>query len=231
MTGSLDLLHDGLWLSITLLAFFVCRRVYLRSNHALLHPVLWSPLLLVAILAVAHHPVSVYRQEAAPLVWLLGPSVVAMAVPVWERRALIIDNWRMFVSVIGASIAISIASLLVLAQFFELQLVRAMTLKSVTAPVALGIAHKSMLREDLTLVGVMLSGMFGMVVGPLVLASFGASGDRAELGVALGCASHGLGTARAFEIGPTAGAFSSVCMGLSALAYGLILPAILSVLG
>jgi putative effector of murein hydrolase len=229
MIGSLNLLHAGLWLSITLLAFFGCRRVYLRSNHALLHPVLWSPLLLVGILAVTRHPVSAYRQEAAPLVWLLGPTVVAMAVPVWERRALIIDNWRMFVFVVGGSIVISIASLLVLAQFFELQLVRAMTLKSVTAPVALGIAHKSMVREDLTLVGVMLSGIFGMVAGPLVLAYFGARGDRAELGVALGCASHGLGTARAFEIGPTAGAFSSVCMGLSALAYGLTLPAILSV--
>jgi putative effector of murein hydrolase len=108
--------------------------------------------------------------------------------------------------------------------------VRALALKSVTAPVAIGIAHQSMVREDLTLVGVMLSGMFGMVAGPLALTLFGAKGgDRPEIGIALGCASHGLGTARAFEIGPSAGAFASVGMGLSSLAYGLVMPLALSV--
>ena len=73
----------------------------------------------------------------------------------------------------------------------------------------------------------MLSGLFGMVIGPVLIAWSGSSGDRPEVGVALGCAAHGLGTARAFEIGPTAGAFASVCMGLSALSYGLLLPLLL----
>jgi putative effector of murein hydrolase len=213
-----------------LVAFFACRKIYLRLGHSLLHPVLWSTLVLVAIIGITRHPISAYREETAPLVWLLGPAVVAMAVPVWERRALIIGNWRMFAAVIGASITFSIASTVVLAHFVDLQLVRALAVKSVTAPVALGIAHRSMLREDLTLVGVILSGMFGMVAGPLVLALFGAKGDRPEVGVALGCASHGLGTARAFEIGPSAGAFASVCMGLCALSYGLVLPLVLRAL-
>jgi putative effector of murein hydrolase len=154
-----------------------------------------------------------------------------MAVPVWDGRSLIVRNWRTFVAVVGASITFSVASMVTFGRFFDAELVRALSVKSVTAPVAIGIAHQSMLREDLTLVGVMLSGMFGLVAGPMVLALFGAkNGDRPEIGIALGCASHGLGTARAFEIGPTAGAFASVCMGLSALAYGLVLPATLRVL-
>jgi putative effector of murein hydrolase len=83
-------------------------------------------------------------------------------------------------------------------------------------------------QEHIALVGVMMSGMLGMVVGPLLLSWFGSTGDRADLGVALGSAVHRLGTARAFEIGPTAGAFASVSMGLSALSYGILLPPFLS---
>jgi putative effector of murein hydrolase len=105
---------------------------------------------------------------------------------------------------------------------------RALTLKSVTAPVAISIARGAGLREHLPVVGVMMSGMFGMVAGPLLQSWFGSTGDRPDLGIALGCAAHGLGTARAFEIGPTAGAFASVSMGLSALSYGVLLPPILS---
>ena len=229
MTAVESILSDGFWLAITVVAFVACRKVYQRLGHPLLHPVLWSTLVLVALVALTRHPVVEYRQETALLTWLLGPAVAAMAVPVWERRTLIAGNWRMFAAVVGASITFSIGTMVVLQHFFDLQLLRALALKSVTAPVALGIAHQSMVREDLTLVGVMLSGMFGMVAGPLLLTFFGAKdGDRPEVGIALGCVSHGLGTARAFEIGPGAGAFASVCMGLSALAYGLVLPLALS---
>jgi putative effector of murein hydrolase len=229
MMASESILSDGLWLAITVLVFFACRKVYLHLRHPLMHPVLWSTLVLVALVALTRHSVVEYRQETALLPWLLGPAVAAMAVPVWERRTLIAGNWRMFAVVVGASIAFSIGTMVELRHFFDLQLVRALALKSVTAPVAIGIAHQSMVREDLTLVGVMLSGMFGMVAGPLALTLFGAKGgDRPEIGIALGCASHGLGTARAFEIGPSAGAFASVGMGLSSLAYGLVMPLALS---
>ena len=77
----------------------------------------------------------------------------------------------------------------------------------------------------------MTSGLFGMLIGPAVLALGGLRGDRPEVGAALGCAAHGLGTARAYELGQTAGAFASVSMGLSALAYGTLLPLLLQAIG
>jgi putative effector of murein hydrolase len=67
-----------------------------------------------------------------------------------------------------------------------------------------------------------------MLIGPALLALGRPRGGHAVIGAALGCASHGLGTARAFELSQTAGAFASVCMGLSALAYGIVLPLVLS---
>jgi putative effector of murein hydrolase len=223
-------LRDGIWIAATVGAFLICRVLYRRFNRPLLHPVLGSTLLLVALVAVTHHPVSSYQRETAPLVWLLSPAVVAMAVPIWKHRSLILANWQVLATVVAVSLLCALGSLVLLRGVLGDDVARSLTVKSVTAPVAISIARDVGLREQIALVGVMTSGIFGMVVGPPLLSWFGSSGDRPDLGVALGCAAHGLGTARAFEIGPTAGAFASVSMGLSALAYGILLPPLLSLL-
>ena len=217
---------DGLWIGSTLAVFFVIRRLYLRSGFTLLNPVLWSTIALT-LLVVSVGQRSAFSTDTQPVVWLLGPAVVAMARPVWLQRNLILSNWRMFASIVGASLLLSLATLSLLPHMLGTDMARALSIRSVTAPVALGIAQQARLRPDLVVAGVMTSGLFGMVVGPIVLALGGLRGDRPEVGAALGCAAHGLGTARAYEIGQTAGAFASVSMGLSALAYGLVLPALL----
>jgi putative effector of murein hydrolase len=103
--------------------------------------------------------------------------------------------------------------------------------KSVTAPVALGIikegslgsAPQDQLIESKLALGIMISALSGAVLGPVVLQLTGVR-DRRAVGLALGCASHGVGTARAFEIDSTAGAFASVGMSLTAICAGLVLP-------
>lgn len=220
--------NGALWIAITLGLFFGCRAIYMHFTHSALHPVLWTTIAVVALVFATHHSVASFAVETGPLVWLLGPAVVAMAVPVWQKRQLIIDNWRMFGAMLGVSLAVAAATILLLPALLDQSMAQALAIKSVTAPVALGIARETGLRQDLVVVGVMTSGLVGMLVGPALLAFFGLKGDRPELGTALGCASHGLGTAKAFEIGKTAGAFASVSMGLSALAYGVLLPLLLT---
>ena len=116
---------------------------------------------------------------------------------------------------------------MLLPHILDPELARALSIKSVTAPVALGIGQQAGLRPELVVAGVMASGRVGMVLGPSLLAFGGLRGEP-EVGAALGCAAHGLGTARAYELGQTAGAFASVSMGLAALSYGFILPALLN---
>jgi putative effector of murein hydrolase len=70
------------WSGITLAVFFGWRRIFVALKHPVLHPILWATLAVVLLLALGRHPVATYREESAPLVWLLGPAVVAMAVPV-----------------------------------------------------------------------------------------------------------------------------------------------------
>jgi len=217
-----------LWIGTTLGIFFLSRAVYLRFGHASLHPVLWSTVCLIGLLLASQYRITAFKQATSPLVWLLGPAVVAMALPVWQRRALIVEHWLMFAIIIGISLLVAVGTSHFLPPLLGLDMSRALAVKSVTAPVALGIGAQIGLRQDFVVVGVMTSGLFGMLLGPVLLASGGLRGDSPAVGAALGCASHGLGTARAYEIGTTAGAFASVSMGLSALAYGVILPFLLS---
>ncbi len=74
------------WSGITVALFFGWRRLFLVLKHPLFQPILWATVTVALLLALDQHAVSTYRQETAPLVWLLGPAVVAMAVPIWQRR-------------------------------------------------------------------------------------------------------------------------------------------------
>jgi len=226
-----ELLNTVLWSAVTLAAFFGWRRIFLVLKHPLLHPILWATLVVVLLLAIGRHPVTTYRQESAPLVWLLGPAVVAMAVPIWQRRQLIVSNWRTLLLIVVLGIAFSTISVLALAPFCGWREAKSLVPKSVTAPVALGVIREAsagqppenQLLESLVALGVMVSALSGAVLGPLVLHWVGVR-DRRAVGLALGCASHGVGTARAFELDATAGAFASVGMSLTAICAGFVLP-------
>jgi putative effector of murein hydrolase len=189
-TAMTIIIRDTTWIGATLAIFFCCRAGYMRWPHAALHPVLWSTILVVGVLAVTRYPRSAFQAETQPSVWLLGPAVVAMGLPVWQQRKMIAENWRMFSAVISASLLLSVGTILLLSPLLGPDMGRALAIKSVTAPVALGIAGQTGLHQDLVVVGVMTSGLFGLVMGPVLLAFGGFRGDRPEFGAALGCASH-----------------------------------------
>jgi putative effector of murein hydrolase len=95
--------------------------------------------------------------------------------------------------------------------------------KSVTAPVAMGISEQLGGLPSLTAVLVILTGILGAALGPLLLNLLRVK-DMAARGLAIGTASHGIGTARALQVSEVAGAFSGLAMGLNALATAILLP-------
>jgi putative effector of murein hydrolase len=229
-----ELLTTVFWSTVTLTVFFGWRQIFLALKHPLLHPILWATLVVVLLLALSRYPVTAYREKSAPLVWLLGPAVVAMAVPIWQRRKLIVSNWRALLLVVALGIAFSAFSVLLLVPFSGWREAKSLVPKSVTAPVALKIIRESSLGrapqdqliESKLALGIMVSALSGAVLGPLVLQFTGVR-DRRAVGLALGCGSHGVGTARAFEIDSTAGAFASLGMSLTAICAGFVLPWVL----
>lgn len=213
-------------LTLTLAAFQAGFWIYKRGGmNPLLNPVLIAVVLVVGALIATGTPYADYFEGAQFVHFLLGPATVALAIPLYRqfeairRSALPIAVSMITGSAIGTASAVGIAYLLGGAQDGLI----ALAPKSVTAPVAMGISEQLGGLPSLTAVLVILTGIFGAVAGPFLLNLIGVR-DWAARGLALGTASHGIGTARALQVNETAGAFSGLAMGLNALATAILLP-------
>ena len=99
--------------------------------------------------------------------------------------------------------------------------------KSVTTPIAMGVAERIGGIASLTAVLVIVTGIVGAVLAPTLFRLLRVQEDAIQ-GFALGVAAHGIGTARAFQISEQAGAFAALAMGLNGAITALLLPALLS---
>lgn len=217
-------------LTLTLVAFQLASFLFEKTGrNPLLNPVLGAVLIVVAVLVLTGTDYGTYFEGAQFVHFLLGPATVALAVPLYRqwyrvrRSALAI-----VVSLVAGSLTAILSALAVawLAGSSEAVLA-SVAPKSVTAPVAMGIAEKLGGLPSLTAVLVIVTGILGAMLGPKVLDVTGVVDWRAR-GLAIGTASHGIGTARALQVNETAGAFSGLAMGLNALATALLLPIIWS---
>ena len=219
-----------LHLTMTVAAYLVSDWIYRKSgNRSLLHPVLVSVMLLVAILAVTRTGYVQYFQGAQFVHFFLGPATVALAIPLYhnvgklKKRWLPISLGLLVGSVTAALSAVALGWLFGASP----QTLLALAPKSVTAPVAMGIAEKLGGLPSLTAVLVILTGILGSMIGPPLLNLFGIR-DWAARGFAIGTASHGIGTARALQVNELAGAFSGLAMGLNGLATAILVPLIIA---
>ena len=215
-----------LHLTLTLMAFVAASVLYRRVRfNPLLNPVLLSVITIVAILYGTGTSYSTYFEGAQFVHFLLGPATVALAIPLYRQ----FDRVRKSALAVSVSLAAgsitAAASAILIALLLGAQPVSIISLapKSVTAPVAMGISEQLGGLPSLTAVLVILTGITGAVLGPVVLNLLKIR-DRSALGMALGTASHGIGTARALQVNELAGAFSGLAMGLNALATALFLP-------
>jgi len=215
-----------LHLTLTLAAFVAASVVYKKSRlNPLLNPVLLSVIAIVAILYGTDTSYDTYFKGAQFVHFLLGPATVALAIPLYRQ----FDRVRksalaILVSLVSGSITAATSAVLI-AWLLGAQPVSIVSLapKSVTAPVAMGISEQLGGLPSLTAVLVILTGITGAMLGPVVLNLLKVR-DWSALGIALGTASHGIGTARALQVNELAGAFSGLAMGLNAIATAILLP-------
>jgi putative effector of murein hydrolase len=150
---------------------------------------------------------------------------VALAVPLYEhRRAILAAILPMLLALVVGSV-VAIVSVVWLAQAAGLpdDLIRSLAPKSVTAGVAMGIAESIHADPSLSAVAVILTGIIGAIIVTPLMNALKIDDFRAR-GFAVGLASHGIGTARAFQVNPVAGAFAGIAMSLNALLTSLLVP-------
>ena len=218
-----------LHLTLTVLAYLFGEWIFRRSGQrAIFNPVLLSILVLMATLSATDTDYRTYFAGAQFVHFMLGPATVALAVPLYQHLQLIRQLLLpILVSVITGA-TVSATSAVFIAEWLGASKSTLISLapKSVTAPVAMGITEKVGGPPSLTAALVVLTGVLGAVIGAVVLAVARVRDDRAQ-GLALGVNSHGIGTARAFQISDLAGAFSALAMGLMALVSSFVLPFVL----
>ncbi len=215
-----------LHLTLTLVAFQAGNYLYRQSRlNPLLNPVMIAVVIIVGVLVVTKTSYQSYFAGAQFVHFLLGPATVALAIPLYRQ----FDKVRksavaIIVSLICGSLTASLSAVAIAWMLGAGKMsIISIAPKSVTAPIAMAIVEQLGGLPSLTAVLVILTGVLGAMTGPLVLNLMGIRDWQAR-GFAIGTASHGIGTARALQVNPVAGAFSGLAMGLNALATAILLP-------
>ena len=196
-----------------------------KSGLALLHPFLISVPVIIAVLKIADIPCGFYIESNKLIDFLLGPSVVSLGLLLYDNRQAV---WRNFVGIMTSVLVgsvVGVASVYALCLLFGLDEIFLLSLepKSVTTPIAMDISASLGGNIPLTAVSVVLCGFIGAILGPLVIRIIKIKSPVAR-GLGMGCASHGLGTARAIEMGAVEGAVSGLSIALMGIATALIIP-------
>ena len=222
-----------LGLTVTLLAYQAAFWLYRRSGmNPLANPVLIAVTILVLLLTLAGTGYETYFAGAQFVHFLLGPATVALAVPLYTQfrrvRAMLLP---VLAGLVAGCITAAVSAVLV-ARLFGASLPTQLSLapKSVTTPIAMGIAERIGGIPSLTAVLVIITGILGAVGARFVLDAARVR-DPAIRGFAIGTAAHGIGTARAFQVSEQAGAFAALAMGLNGVLTALLVPVFAGWLG
>ncbi|MBW7848893.1 MAG: LrgB family protein [Rhodospirillales bacterium] len=221
-----------LGLTVTLIAYQVGTWIHERlGRNPLLNPVLFAVVAIVLTLKLTGTAYGTYFDGAQFVHFLLGPATVALAVPLYRQLSVLRRSWA---SIIAAVVAGSLTAAVTAVGFAwalgaSRETLMSLAPKSVTTPIAMGIAEQIGGLPSLTAVLVILTGILGAAFGTWILDRIRV-GSPAARGLALGVASHGIGTARALQESEVTGAFSGLAMGLNGLATALLLPLLVALL-
>jgi putative effector of murein hydrolase len=213
-------------LTLTLAAWQLGTLAYERSGrNPLVNPVAIAVAAVAATIVAIDMPYATYFEGAQFVHFLLGTATVALAVPIHRGLAALRGRVLPLLAALLGGGTVSIATAVGMARLFgvDAPLQQGLWAKSVTAPIAMGVAERIGASPTLTAVYAVVTGVLGAALGRFVL---DAVGCRAwwQRGAAIGIAAHGIGTSRAFNVHPEAGAWASLAMGLHGVLGAVLIP-------
>lgn len=217
--------HPLFWIGVTLAAYQLGLALYEKTRLALFHPVMISIVIMITVLLMIGVDFPTYREAVAPLLVLLGPATVALAVPLYVNLRKIRDFfWPVMLTLLLGGLFATISTLLIgWALQVDHMLLMTMAPKSVTSPIAMLVAEQIGGVAALAAVFVMITAIIGALFGPWLLKISGIR-SQAAWGLAMGICAHAVGTARALEESEEAGAFAALGMSLMGIATAILLP-------
>lgn len=212
---------------LTIVAYLAMAKVYKRFSYSFLIPVLTATTLIIIILSMFQISYESYMVGGQWISSLLGPSVVALAYPLYKQRRFLLDHLLPIGGgvLVGASSGMVSVALLAKAFGINHSLTMSLIPKSLTTPIAIEVANGLGGNASLAVVGVMIAGIFGVIIAPTIFKLLRVHSPLGR-GIALGSASHAIGTAKAAEYGEVAFSMSSVTMALCAIIGSVLGPVV-----
>lgn len=211
-----DSVFFGVLVSILAYEFGVFLRKKLKS--AVFNPLLIAVIAVIAVLAVFDVDYEKYEQGAQLLSYLLTPATVCLAIPLYEQISLLRKNVKAILAGILSGVLTSLVSILAMAAVFGFSHEEYVTLlpKSITTAIGMGISEELGGIVTITVAVILVTGILGNVIGEYVFRLFRIEEPVAK-GIALGSASHAVGTSKAMELGEVEGAMSSLSIAVAGL--------------
>ncbi len=213
-------------LILTLGAYQAGLTVYERTGrNPLANPVLIAVALVALVIQAIEMPYPKYFEGAQFVHFLLGTATVSLAVPIYKGLGALRGRILPLLAALVSGGLVSIASAVGIARLLgaDRSIAGALYAKSVTAPIAMGVAERIHVSPTLTAVFAITTGILGAVLARSVLDLVGSKAWW-QRGFALGVAAHGIGTSRAFSVSHEAGTYASLAMGLHGILGAVAIP-------
>lgn len=212
-------------LPLTVLVYFGARKLSARFKSPLLNPLLISMVAIIPLLIITGTSYQSYFKGSEVLNDLLQPAVVALAFPLYEQLHQIRARWKSIISIcfIGSMVAMISGTAIALAMGATPEIAASVLPKSVTTPIAMAVGGSIGGIPAISAVCVIFVGILGAVFGHALLNAMRIT-NKAARGLAMGTASHALGTARCAELDFQEGAFSSLALVICGMMTSLIAP-------
>lgn len=213
------------FLLLTLGLFYANQALHKRYPRIWLTPAIATSAVLIAVVQLSSTPFPVYFGDTHWLSWLLGPATVAFALPIYQYRELVKEHWLALSLGSVAGIVTSLGSTLLLDRLLGLHgsMAQSLLARSVSTPFALEATRHLGGSAQLTGVFVIITGLFGILLGQVLLARLPLR-MRIARGAPYGAAAHGFGLSKARSIGPQEGAVASLTMIFSGVLMVLLAP-------
>lgn len=227
----MSILTDNLLFGIvlSLITFEIGLYIYKKFKMPIFNPLLIAMILTIGFLLAFNIDFETYNEGAQFINMFLGPSTVVLAVPLYKQLDLLKENAVAILIGIFSGAVASVISVIGLCYLFKIDtsIMASLIPKSVTTPIGIEISNSLGGITSITVLSIVITGIIGAVIGPSILKMCKIRNNIA-LGVALGTASHAVGTTTALELGETQGAMSSLSIGVCGIMTVFIAPVIYS---
>lgn len=210
---------------ISLVAYKIGEAVKSKFKLAIFNPLLIAIIVLIAFLSVFNISYEDYNKGGSIISFFLTPSTIALALPLYKKFELFKKNAVPVLVGIVCGVIAGIICIIGLSKLFGLtdDITMSLLPKSVTTPIAMALSDQMGGMTSITVVAVIITGIFGSIVGPILNKVFKVN-DKVAMGIAMGNSSHAIGTSRAMEVGETEGAMSSLTIAIAGIITVLLAP-------